>query len=109
MAHLDLHVLCVAAYNLLGVPDDPDAPPPGSPVFSQADVGSVFWVGISAVYVRGCKRSVQPCSAWGMPVGTIGVVTGVREGVDSVVSVVHLNTCPGLRRVVPNPQTHAVE
>jgi hypothetical protein len=108
MTHLDLHVLCVAAYNLLGVPDDPDTAPLGSSVFSQADVGSVFWVGINDVYVRGRKRTVQPCSLLGMPVGTIGVVAGVREGVDSIVSVVHLNTCPGMRRIVPNPQTHAV-
>ena len=104
MSHLDLYLLCVAAYSELGVPEESRPTPVGDWVFTSADVGSVFWVGLNDVYVRGCKRSVGGFPEWGMPPGTIGVLTGVFGGATrSVVSVVHLNSCLGKAAIVPNP------
>lgn len=103
MSQYDLHVLCVAAYNMLGVPPDVHQMPLGNKLFALGDVGSVFWVGVGDVYVRGGKRPVASIQSLCMPPGTIGVVTGVYEGVRSVASVVHLNTCRGKISIVANP------
>ena len=102
-----MHVLCVAAYNLLGVPEGADKEAVGERVFNATDVGSVFWVGVNDVYVRGGRRHVQAPPLWWLPPGTIGVVTGVHEGARNVASVVELNACRGKTSVVLNPEVAA--
>lgn len=103
MSQYNLHVLCVAAYNMLGVPLEAHEGMLGGRLFGEQDVGSVFWVGVGDVYVRGGKRSLKMVPSEWMPPGTVGVVTGVHGDHLLVASVVYLNYCRDKSVVIVNP------
>lgn len=96
MSEYNLHVLCVAAYNILGVPEDQSYVTwrgSESRVFKKEDIGSVFWVGNSVIYVRGSMRRVESQPVSWIPTGTIGLVLGVESDVQTnVVSIVYLSS-----------------
>ena len=72
-------------------------------VFSKADVGSVFWVGESALYVRGVCREIGTFTRYGLSVGCVGVVRDVEEQQNGIVLIVLLKDYPGCVRLVLNP------
>jgi hypothetical protein len=62
-------------------------------VFKKEDIGSVFWVGNSVIYVRGSMRRVESQPVSWIPTGTIGLVLGVESDVQTnVVSIVYLSS-----------------
>lgn len=103
MSTLNLHILCVAAYNVLGVPsDDPERLETGG-AFLPSDANSVFWVGVRDIFVRGNKRTVGSYAALGLPPGSIGVVQSVELGVGGRVAYTQLNASVGTNRIALNP------